>query len=540
MALEIVSTKYGQVRGVIEEDVLLFKGVPYAAPPVGELRWKEPQDPAPWQGVRDCDTYGPRPVQPSQGGLGFEPWASDFYYMGYTAYSEDCLYLNIATDAQSPEEKRPVYMWFHGGGLSSGYSYEVEFNPAVLAKKGIVVVTVGQRLNVFGYLSLPQLSAEQGGISGNYGLMDEVKALNWVRENIAAFGGDPDNITIGGQSGGTAKTGALARCPQAQGKVKRVINQSSLNWTGTYPAMAEAEQEGVRFIESLGFRADASLEELRAADCEVFNITGGNPFDKNAVRKPGNMVFDGKWVPEQDAAVSFDKYAGGLDYLAGGNYGECVMSKEFALGGRPIKTAADFYAKAKEMLGEELYNKYDFENAYPVSDEEANVLSKHLAVEGLTGFGGNMKNLCFGEYRAKKFPGAKTYSYVFSHITPSVPDDKKNPLRDPDIMMAWHSSELWYTFASLRVGRSGASNVPPIRPWTEYDVELAEKMSSYWANFIKTGDPNGEGLPHWPASGENHGWMDLGDELVSHEGLEGKREQMLYEYAAEKMGLPKA
>ena len=188
MALEIVSTKYGQVRGVIEEDVLLFKGVPYAAPPVGELRWKEPQDPAPWQGVRDCDTYGPRPVQPSQGGLGFEPWASDFYYMGCTAYSEDCLYLNIATDAQSPEEKRPVYMWFHGGGLSSGYSYEVEFNPAVLAKKGIVVVTVGQRLNVFGYLSLPQLSAEQGGISGNYGLMDEVKALNWVRENIAAFG----------------------------------------------------------------------------------------------------------------------------------------------------------------------------------------------------------------------------------------------------------------------------------------------------------------------------------------------------------------
>lgn len=194
MALDIINTKYGQVRGVVEEDVLVFKGVPYAAPPVGELRWKAPQDPASWEGVRECDTYGPRPVQPPQGGLFFEPWGSDFYYMGFTAYSEDCLYLNIATDAESADEKRPVFMWFHGGGLSSGYSYEIEFNPTVLAKKGVVVVTVGQRLNVFGYLSLPQLSAEQGGISGNYGLMDEVKALDWVRENIAAFGGDPDNI----------------------------------------------------------------------------------------------------------------------------------------------------------------------------------------------------------------------------------------------------------------------------------------------------------------------------------------------------------
>lgn len=539
MALDIVKTKFGQVRGVVEEDILVFKGVPYAAPPVGGLRWKAPQDPASWEGVRDCDTYGPRPVQPTQGGLFFEPWASDFYYMGYTAYSEDCLYLNIATDAQSADEKRPVFMWFHGGGLSSGYSYEVEFNPTVLAKKGVIVVSVGQRLNVFGYLSLPQLSAEQGGISGNYGLMDEVKALDWVRENIAAFGGDPDNITIGGQSGGTAKTGALARCPQASGKIKRVINQSSLNWTGKYPTMTEAEAEGVAFIKSLGFKENVALEELRAADTEVFNVNS-NPFDKNSVRKPGSMVFDSVWVPEQDAAVSFDKYAGNLDYLAGGNLGECVMSKAFELGGRPLATAADFYAKAKEVLGEEIYNKYDFENAFPVKDEDANVLSKRLAVEGLTGFGGNMKNLYFGEYRAKKFPEAKTYSYIFSHITPSVPDDKRNPMRDPDIMMAWHSSELWYMFKSLRVGESGASNVPPIRPWTKYDVRLAEQMSSYWANFMKNGDPNGEGLPHWPASGENYGWIDLGDEVVAHEGMDSDKDKMMYEYLMTQDELPKA
>ena len=331
MALETVRTSYGQVRGVVEEDVVLFKGVPYAAPPVGRLRWRPPEDPAPWEGVRDCAAYGPRPVQPTLGGWSFEPWASDFYYMGFPPYSEDCLYLNIATCAQGPEEKRPVYMWFHGGGLSTGYSYEVEFNPTVLAKKGIVVVSVGQRLNVFGYLSLPQLSAEQGGVSGNYGLMDQVKALDWVRENIAAFGGDPDNITIGGQSGGTTKTGALARCPKAAGKVRRVINQSCLSWTGLYPTMSQAEAEGTAFLRSLGFPEDVSLEELRAADRERFNVPASHP-----VRKPGNMVFDGQWVPEQDAAVSFDQYAGRLDYLVGGNYGECVMSKGFELGGKTL------------------------------------------------------------------------------------------------------------------------------------------------------------------------------------------------------------
>lgn len=136
MALNILNTKYGKVQGVVEEGVLVFKGIPYAAPPVGELRWKPPVDPAPWEGVRLCDKYGPRPMQVNNGGLFFEPWASDFYYMGNPPYSEDCLYLNVATDAQSADEKRPVFMWFHGGGLSSGYSYEVEFNPTTLAKRG--------------------------------------------------------------------------------------------------------------------------------------------------------------------------------------------------------------------------------------------------------------------------------------------------------------------------------------------------------------------------------------------------------------------
>ncbi len=526
---KIISTRYGKLSGVEEKGVTLFKGIPYAAPPVGELRWKPPVDPQPWEGVRACDTYAPRAMQPVIEGISFEPYASDFYYMGEPKTSEDCLYLNIATCAENADEKRPVYMWFHGGGLSTGYSYEIEFDPTVLAKKGIIVVTVGQRLNVFGYLALPQLSKEQGGISGNYGLMDEVKALNWVYENIAAFGGDPEDITIGGQSGGTWKTGALATCPAVHGKVRRVINQSSLCWTQKYAPLSAAEQEGTQFIEKLGFAKDASLEELRAADASMFCF---DPF-ATGISIPGSMCCDGVWVPEEDMTISMDKYAGECDYLAGGNFGESAMQRGFMLGGKPIDTVEGFYAAAKELLGEELYNKYDFEKLFPIGDAEANRMSRRLAAEGMTGFAGEMKNRCFGAYRAKKFPNSKTYSYIFSHVTPARPEDIGTS-RDPEALLAWHSSELWYTFASL------GENVPPCRPWTETDFRLADQMSSYWANFIRTGDPNGEGLPHWPASDENYGWMDLADEPIPHEGIEGKKDELLKEFTEQDPALPKA
>ena len=537
--LQVVDTKYGKVQGVLEEDVMIFKGVPYAAPPVGDLRWKPPVDPEPWGGIRICDTYATPAMQPIFGKTEkrkddpFEPYTSDFYYMGRPMPSEDCLYLNIATDAGSADEKRPVFMWFHGGGLAMGYSYEIEFNPTVLAKKGVVVVSVGQRLNLFGYLALPQLSAEQGGISGNYGLMDEVKALDWVRENIAAFGGDPDNITIGGQSGGTAKTGALARCPMASGKIRRVINQSSLNWNGKNVPLAEGEKEGVAYLESLGLDANTSLEELRAMDPMAFYAAkpGQRP------RMPGSMYCDGVWVPDEDSAVTMDRNTGNLDYLVGGNYGECAMQRGFLLGGNTLETAEAFYDAAKEMLGEELYEKYHFRTLFPVDDAGANKLSKRLAVEGMTGFGGGMKNRYFGEYRAKKFPGVKTWSYVFSRIPPVHPEEYDST-RNPDQLLAWHSAELWYMFASLRRNENG-ENIPPIRPWTEWDVELADKMSSYWANFMRTGDPNGEGLPVWPASDEGYGWIDFGDEITPHPGMEGEKDALLKEFLLTDPTLPK-
>lgn len=201
MAIGNVRTKYGIVRGIeFEGDysgITIFKGIPYAAPPVAELRWAPPADPVPWEGIRNCDTYGPAAMQIFLR----DRHAVEYYFSGTPKCSEDCLYLNVTTGAAETGEKRPVYMWFHGGGLTNCFSYEEQFNPQEMAKNGIVVVTVGHRLSLFGYLALPQLSREQGGHSGNYGFMDQLKALEWVRENIEAFGGNPECITVGGHGG---------------------------------------------------------------------------------------------------------------------------------------------------------------------------------------------------------------------------------------------------------------------------------------------------------------------------------------------------
>lgn len=515
MGIGIVTTKYGQLKGAElkgkYEGITTFRSVPYAAPPVGELRFAPPQDHEPWKGVLDATHFASRPYQQMGSGLSFEPWESDFYYEDYPPMSEDCLYLHITTGAQDPSERRPVFMWFHGGGLATGFYSEIEFDPSELARKGIVVVSVGQRLNIFGYLCLPQLQEEQGGKAGNYGLMDEVKALDWVRENIAAFGGDPDNITVGGQSGGTAKSGALASSPYAVGKVKRCINQSNLNWLVNYSTMEDAGKDAMVYLEKCGIDPNASVEELRRIPADRFykaEVAFGAPGNL-----PGRMVWDGDYVRYQTGVQNVEEFAANVDYLSGGNVGEGGF--HYFMSPDRFKTAAEFYNAVKEIIGEEAYERYDFENLWPVTDENAEYCSRILAGRGIAGgiFGGVINNRYFGAYRAVHAPNTHTYSYSFGHFTPSLPEEA-GTFRDQNNLMAWHSSELWYTFASLR------ENVPPVRPWTEVDFKLADQMSSYWANFIATGNPNGEGLPFWPESRENYGWMYFGEEPEGKEGLD--------------------
>ena len=526
MSILVARTKFGLVRGAAlsgaYDGITTFRSVPYAAPPVGELRFKPPVDPYPWKGELDVSMSAPKAMQETSAtGLTIEPWASDFYSQGNPPMSEDCLYLHITTGAADPSERRPVFMWFHGGGLASGYYTEIEFDPSELARKGIIVVSVAQRLNVFGYLCLPQLSAEQDGISGNYGLLDEIKALDWVRENISSFGGDPDNITVGGQSGGTAKATGLATSPKAQGKIKRCINQSNLSWVRSYPALETAQEKNRQYLESIGLDPDIRPEELRRLPALRFYDLKNPELSGIHGILPSAMVADGVNVFSTDGAENMARFGFGIDYLSGGNLGESSVRPGFNLGPtEKFKNAAEFYDLMREKLGD-LYDQYEFEKIWPVTDENADLMSRVLASRAFSdGLGGGViVNRYFGAYRAKKASEARNWSYVFARYLPCLPEEK-GTFRDTENLLAWHSSELWYMFGSMREG------VPPCRPWEPIDFKLTEQMTSYWANFMRTGDPNGTdfqgcSLPYWPESRENFGWMEFtNDGPKGHDGLE--------------------
>jgi para-nitrobenzyl esterase len=492
-SIGVVETEYGLMAGVPGQiaGVTLFKGVPYAKPPVGELRWAPPQEPESWEGVRLMDTYPNACLQYTfDGDMNAEPWKSDFYYVELPELSEDCLYINIATSAVTGDEAMPVFVWFHGGGLRHGYSHEVEFNPNVLASKGVIVVTVGQRLGVFGYMALPQLSAESGyGGSGNYGLMDEIKALEWIQANIAGFGGDPSNVTVGGQSGGTTKSGALFVADQAEGLAHRAIWQSGLQFTNSYASLEEAEGKGVAWLQHLGLIGDESLEDLRATDARFFL---GRSYADYQPLAPSSMNVDGEYIKVSRVLEAFvdGGRLDGIDILVGSNLGEANYD-------RNITNAEQFYASFRELLGD-LYDTYDFENLVHVTNQNATDVARALASYGLGTH--SSRNVTLGQVAgAEVFENSDVYVYLFTRFLPG---------RDEHIHWAWHSGEMWYTFASMR-------DIPEQRAWTEWDHQLADMMSTYWANFIKTSDPNGEGLPTWaPTQSGAQAYMEFGDEVV--------------------------
>ena len=475
-AIGAAETGQGLMAGVPGElypDVTLFKGVPFAAPPVGELRWKEPQDPEPWEGVRLCDTEGDAPVMHDYVNLLFTdpstPWI-EFYPDGAPPMSEDCLYLNIATPAQGADEKLPVVIWFHGGGLQNGFYYEAEFDPEVLASKGCIVVSIGCRLGVFGFLTLPQLSEESDyGGSGNYGLMDCIKGVQWVIDNIGAFGGDPENITLMGQSGGSSKVTGVLVSPLMEGKIARTINQSYLNAFSTYPTQEEAEQIGLDYLGQLGLDPDISVEELRAMDAETLY----------SVQAQYVIHLDGKYFTQ--SPVDFYLEEGNLndiDMLFGNVFGEAASGIQIPGAGQPVipQTAEEFYSAVRATYGDELCDKYGLEENFPVTDWTAG--AQYVVFSNLEGLAGNR---VFAAIKDKLAPESNTFIYTFGRVTPG--DET-----------GWHSGELWYTFGSLRRETAG------YRDWQRWDYAAADITTTYWSNFIKTGDPNGEGVPTWPSA----------------------------------------
>lgn len=487
--LGVVDTAYGQAQGVAADapyaGVTLFKGIPYAAPPVGDLRWAAPEDPAAWDGVKLFDTYADAAMQ-WPGDMDAEPWHTDFYYNTYPTFSEDCLYLNVTTSATEGDEKMPVFIWMHGGGLNHGYSYEVEFAAEALAQKGVVVVTVGTRLGVFGYMALPQLDAEtEYGGSGNYGVMDTIKAVDWVVQNIAAFGGDPENITIGGQSGGTGKSAALLASDKLETPVKQYVFESnvqtgSFGTRNSYSPLETMEQKSVDYLVSLDLTGEESIEDLRAMPADFFMGTADNY--KNA---PQGYTLDGYYITYNNLYEAYlEGKLSGVRFLGGSNLSDNNYVPD-------VTDQATFETYFKTYFGDELWAKYDLDAMFSmVTDENANdwarIIVSYVSLSANRLFGVEMAKIYGDDF--------KLYTYLFTHRTPG---------RDSEHWWAWHSSEMWYSFGSLR-------DIPEQRDWQEWDYELADIMTSYWSDFMKTGDPNGGDLTQW-LSADTMSYMELGD-----------------------------
>jgi para-nitrobenzyl esterase len=464
----------GEIGGSIESapGIRAFKGIPFAAPPVGALRWTAPQPVAKWSGVRDASKYGNVCIQPpGQGRLNIANME------GSPPTSEDCLYLNVWTGAASANEKRPVMIWWFGGAFTEGGGSVPLYDGTALAKKGVVVVTMNYRLGAFGFFTHPALTAESPHkASGNYGLMDMLASARWVKNNIAAFGGDPNNVTVFGQSAGAMAIASLVASPESKGLFQRAISESGA-WMGLgmAPGMttrAQAEERGVKAATDAGMSTAAELRAMSAADVTAKLRSGGCP---------GCMIVDGWVIPEDPSTTFAAGRQNAVDVLVGSNKEELSFGRG--------ATAQQFEAGARMRYGD---LADEFLKLYPhATDEEAarsNIMS--------TADGTFWHMRLYADYQVKK--GNKAYLYFFAQ-NPPAPDGK------PPFPAA-HAAEVAYVFNNLgQAHLFPDSSIAEVSAKSAPDKKVADEMSSYWTNFAKTGDPNGPGLPKWKAHAAGNG-----------------------------------
>jgi para-nitrobenzyl esterase len=475
----------GMIEGkpAAEAGVNAFLGIPFAAPPVGDLRWREPQPVKPWDGVRKATEFGPRAMQGSI--------YSDMVFRD-TGPSEDCLYLNVWTPAKSKGEKLPVMVWIYGGGFHAGGTSEPRQDGGHLATKGVVVVSMNYRLGVFGFFSHPELSAESGHGSGNYGIMDQTEALRWVQRNIAAFGGDPGNVTIFGESAGSYSVSIQMATPTAKGLFQKAIGESgSMVGTRRIPAhvltLAEAEKNGVQFAKSMGAK---SLAELRSkSSMEVMRAALQDKTLKDSV------VVDGYVLPKDVYTLYAEGAQARVPLLAGWNADE---SRVYAVFGSKRPTAKSFSdavrAEYAELADAVL-------RLYPArTDDEAVRSAGDLAGDRFI-----VSSTWNWIEMQLKTGDSPIYRYQFDRAIPIEPGAEVNgsPVTAADVG-APHAGEIPYVF--------GASGANPRAPWEAEDHRLSDVMETYWTNFAKKGNPNGVGVPDWPryAAKDNYPVMHLG------------------------------
>ncbi len=467
----LVTIGDGQLAGTVDDaGIRVFKGIPFAAPPVGDLRWKEPQPVAPWTGTRDASGFGDRCQQ-----MPFPAYRP----IGNSGMSENCLFLNVWSAPGA--DRRPVIVWIHGGGFGYGYSNQAEYDGDRFVEKGLVYVDLNYRVGAFGFLALPELTqASPHKSSGNYGILDQVAALQWVRRNIVAFGGDPDNVTIFGESAGSISVNVLTASPLARGLFTRAIGDSGAGLGTTIDTLpvrplAWEEERGTKFEKALGAR---SLAELRAIPAASIADAGENG--------PGNLFNASRFAPAIDGYLMTETpaetYARGaqnnaalltgwssheeITFMLGSGHGGC--RPEWNDAGTP----GTFVQQATRSFGADTAA---FLELYPhATDAEAKTSAANVVADLV---------ITWPTWKWAELQSAsgktRTYLYLFG----------KTPPAQYPFHAAAHGSEIPYAFDNLQTHDWS---------WDPVDHQLARTMSSYYANFAMTGDPNGPGLPAWP------------------------------------------
>jgi para-nitrobenzyl esterase len=454
----------GRVSGVVVNGIVSFKGIPFAAPPIGALRWKAPQPVKPWTGVRQASSFGTSCMQDA---------AIAKVFNAPEGVSEDCLYLNVWTPAKSAGESLPVMVWIYGGGFALGQTSVPLYDGTKLAEKGVVIVSVAYRVGAFGFLAHADLSRESGKGSGNYGLQDQIAGLQWVKGNIAKFGGDPSRVTIFGESAGGISVSMLAASPAAKGLFQRAISESGGSFGSAkygneggviVPPLKVAEAAGRNFLVKIGATDIKAAREIPAEKIQ-------------AAQGPGLSgsfwpVFDGDVLPGDQYELYQAKRFNDTPVLIGTN------SDEGALFVQPGVTVARFEKLVHDGFGPQADAILA---AYPHStDAEALKSSRDVFRESTFAW----HTWAWAMLQTEKGKG-KAFVYYFDHRTARTPNG------------ASHGDEMAYVFKNLGGPAIGVPGPPPpVRP---EDTKISDLMSSYWVNFAKNGDPNGAGLPVWPA-----------------------------------------
>lgn len=498
MALRKVKTENGWVQGAPSGNtaVTVFRGIPYAAPPVGANRWKAPQPHEDWAGVYDAGRFHAIAAQAIED----HAFYSNEFYRFREEMDEDCLYLNVWTPAVAADEKLPVMFFIHGGGFRSGYSYEIFVDGDSYGQNGVILVTIDYRLGCLGYLAHPEMTAENANhASGNYGLLDQIAALKWVRRNIAAFGGDPDNITISGQSAGAISVQNLITSPLTEGDIAKAIMQSAGGYGGgrlstiDMLALDEAERIGESVFELMGISTLEEARQLpwqRVVDAELAysRAHGGFLFAPIVDGYAQTLSCD---EAIQSLKVCNIPYIVGMNANENGSYASVAIEPENTYR-EQIQIMLGKYADAFfQVIG------IDANPAYAIAHGGLNDRIQPMM-------------LAWCEYMAQQ-NRPSNYLYYFNRDMPGS-----------DHVGAFHSAELWYTFKTIH---------RCWRPMQGTDYKLADAMNAYWCNFARTGDPNGNGLPKWePYCTFNRAGMEFGERIGMLDNPGAARTHFLRDY----------